>query len=196
MQLGKSDGNRRVESAEKNLAVPANSVDKEVGEQAATATATATATEVRRVQPRRTCMLHDWEAIDAAHRKARAAEKAVAKAVAKAAARAEARADTAARAETAALAETAATPFKYYKTAQEKFKCDDFEGCIEDCDAARRIQSRHSQIRMFIWSLREAAYYFQGMKQHLENAKILLENAKIKKKIRKISEKKKKKKKF
>ena len=33
MQLGKSDGNRRVESAEKNLAVSANSVDKEVGEQ-------------------------------------------------------------------------------------------------------------------------------------------------------------------
>ena len=130
-------------------------------------------------------MLHDWEAIDAAHRKARAAEKAVAKA----AARVEARADTAARAETAALAET---PFKYYKTAQEKFKCDDFEGCIEDCDAARRIQPRHGQITMFIWSLRKAAYYFQGMKQHLENAEILLENAKIKKKIEKSFEKKKK----
>ena len=59
----------------------------------------APAAAVRRVQPRRTFMLNDWEAIDAAQRKARAAEKAVAKA----AARAEARAGTAARAEVSCL---------------------------------------------------------------------------------------------
>ena len=42
MQLCKSDGNRRVEPAEKNQAVSANSVDEEVGEEVGNAGSTVT----------------------------------------------------------------------------------------------------------------------------------------------------------
>ena len=84
-----------------------------------------------------------------------------------------------------------ATPFK---TVTAKFKCDDFRGCIEVCDAALRIKPRHYDAsRMFIWMLRMDACRMerrcdavrqlcsttivldqddQGIKQQLRNAKI------------------------